>query len=55
MESATWLIIVLTAVFCVLLIIGANAIEDRYQRMHPPDNFDGCSEDDWQDNDSEPR
>lgn len=42
---AVWVVLGLIGAFCLLLVIGANTIEGRYQRMHPPDDWDGMRED----------
>jgi len=40
-----WIVAGLIAAFAVLVVAGADVIERRYNRMHPPDDWDGMRED----------
>lgn len=45
MDAVAWVIIGIFALTIVLLYIGAIEAERRYQRFHPPDDWDGMRED----------
>ncbi len=45
MDIGVWIVVGLIAVFSVLVVAGADAIERRYNRLHPPDDWDGMRED----------
>lgn len=45
MDIGVWIVVGLIAVFSVLVVAGADVIERRYNRMHPPDDYDGMRED----------
>ena len=49
MDIGVWIVLGLIGTFCVLLALGANAIERRWQSMHPPDDWDGMREDEEKD------
>ena len=38
MDIGVWIVVGLIAMFSVLVVAGADAIERRYNRMHPPDD-----------------
>ena len=42
-----WVVIGVLALFSLLLVIGADKLERRYIRMHPPD--DGTREEEFDD------
>lgn len=45
MDIGVWIVVGIIAVFSVLVVAGADVIERRYNRMHPPDDYDGMRED----------
>ena len=45
MDIALCVVLGLIVVFGILLMMGASAIERRWQMMHPPDDWDGMRED----------
>ena len=45
MDIGVWIVVGLIAMFSVLVVAGADVIERRYNRMHPPDDWDGMRED----------
>lgn len=45
MGIGVWIVAGLIAAFAVLVVAGADVIERRYNRMHPPDDYDGMRED----------
>lgn len=45
MDTGFWVVLGLIAATIVLLWIGATRAERRYQRLHPPDDYDGMRED----------
>lgn len=53
MDAAAWVVIGVMFVTVVLLVIGAAEAERRWQRFHPPDDWDGCREDDQRDEDED--
>ena len=52
MDAGLWVVIGLIALCIMVLWIGANEAERRYQRFHPPDDYDGMSEVKQDDEDS---
>ncbi len=45
MDGGFWAVVALIVGCCALIIFGANYLEARYRRMHPPDDWDGMRED----------
>ena len=53
MDAELWILIFLMAFCAVLIAAGASAAEKRWNRLHPPNGYDGMREDEDDDDDSE--
>lgn len=45
MDADTFFAFAVIILICLLVVLGANYLERRWRRMHPPDNWDGMRED----------
>ena len=45
MDGAVILAIGIMAAICLLIVVAAGQMEAYYYRRHPPDEGDGCMED----------
>lgn len=49
MDFISCLVIGFMITACALMIYGARAIENRWTRLHPPDDWDGIREEKFED------
>lgn len=49
MDGGFWAVVALIFLVCAVIILGANYLETRYHKMHPPD--DGTREERFDDDD----